>query len=172
MSLTAEDLKRIQKLNKEISSLKDDFEKVDNKTSAVTNEILDLRKDVYEAQEKSKQPLKKSDVLPKHDRDLINDGKSPRYVLQPNDPLFREPPTPQQKYRTGRVKYVTDKSEMVSWPRPGELSRPGKTMVATTLFIDFRKNKFSSLTQGNMEFAPVNVKVDERPSMAKFLQNK
>ena len=173
MSLTPEEMQRLRRLNSEIMRLSAQCDSINANKSGINDEINNLRKEIFETVESAKRHPSKRQTLPKKDQQLISKKKAPRKILSNEESLFLSPPTPDEKYRTGRVKYVRDKNEMISYPKPGEYMKTGgRTLVTTSIFFNFKPGQFSNMTTGNAEFPNCNAKFEERPSMQKYLVNK
>ena len=70
----------------------------------------------------------------------------------------------EEKFKTGRVKYVTREEEKIAYPLPWEIvEKEPKTVVASSLFVNTKKGRYSDLRQGNLAFEPVSFPANGDP---------
>ena len=101
-------------------------------------------------------PSEKRHITPDIDRENNEQGKPKRRFIDPSEPLFETPPTDEEKFRKGRVKYVTREEEKIAYPLPWEvIDKEPKTIIASSVFVNTKSGEFADLRQGNMTFEPV-----------------
>lgn len=157
MDLTEEELREIEELEKEVNGLQQQYNEIGVTLQVKKTTLNELKSTLVTTQDQIDENPRLHRLDPETDVKRKEEGKPPRRKLLPNEPLFPDPPTDEEKYVKGRVRLVTDESEMISYPLPNEVidSEPA-VVFATSLFYDLSsKGKKSDLRQGNDMFDPV-----------------
>ena len=152
MSLNPEEQKELDELLGNITSLSNELDNMD--VYDVTKESAEIRKDIYKMKQNIVEPARMRHEEPRIDREKEKNKKHARRHILPDERLFTDKPTQEEKEK-GRVKLVYNDEEKIAYPLPNEvIPTEPKMIVATSLFFDFDGEK-SDLTQGNLTFPAI-----------------
>ena len=168
MQATADELALIEKLTSEMAAIQQGLDNLETcDTESVLREVNKMRRDIHETRQQLIQPERRRHLTPDVERD--EEHPVSRRYLEKDEPLFQTAPTPEEKLKTGRVKYVTKEEEMISYPLPNEyVEKEPKAFVAASLFIDLNEGQFCDIRQGNMAFNAVPFPKESDPLFPLF----
>lgn len=146
----------LMKLTAELADLQAGIDNLDlTDASLVQRELNEMRKDIQETRQEML-PAKKRHITPDIDKANNEQGKPTRRFIDPSEPLFETPATDEERFKKGRVKYVTKEEEKIAYPLPWEIvDKEPKTIIASSIFVNTKPGEFADLRQGNMTFESV-----------------